>query len=122
MDIKDTSKTKGTLKVSEEVLATVASVAAKEVSGVAELGIAPSIKGIVNKKSPLASIMIKMIMGAATIDVYVVLEYGAKIPQVGNEIQDNVKSAVQNMCNVVVDKVNVFVCGVVKKAEETDEQ
>lgn len=43
------------------------------------------------------------------LDVYVVIKYGAKIPQVAWEIQENVKNEVETMTDRKVSAVNIHV-------------
>ena len=45
-----------------------------------------------------------------------------KIPQLSEQIQENVKSAVQNMTCITVSKVNVIVNGVVQETSASVEE
>ncbi|MFQ9872179.1 MAG: Asp23/Gls24 family envelope stress response protein [Oscillospiraceae bacterium] len=95
----------GSLKISEEVLATIASFAAKEVSGVASMALSnpASIKNFLVKSSPSSkSVKIELNDDVAVIDVYVNLKYGAKIPETSEAIQTSVKESVQNMTGITV--------------------
>ena len=106
----------GSLKISEEVISTIAGMTAGEINGVAGLSLRPNsdIRGILhNRKSVSKAIRLEMKDGEATIDVYVNLYLGVKIPDVASEIQSRVKDAVQNMTGIMVSKVNVHVAGVV---------
>ena len=104
----------GSLKISEDVLATIAKFAATEVEGVASL--APfsttPIKGLVNP-SKGKSIRIELNDDIAVIDLNVYLKFVAKVPQVAEAIQSSVKESVQNMTGITVSKVNVVVTGIV---------
>ncbi len=107
------NQTVGSLKISEDVVATIAGLAAKEVQGVASLANAPAnIKGLILKNTVSKSIKIELNDDVAVIGVYVNLTYGAKIPEVSEKIQTNVKSAVQSMTGITVSKVNVFIVGI----------
>ncbi|MCI8655089.1 MAG: Asp23/Gls24 family envelope stress response protein, partial [Clostridia bacterium] len=48
----------------------------------------------------------------AKIDVNIIVEYGARIPDVAFEIQNRVKKAVEGMAGLKVSEVNVHVQGV----------
>ncbi len=50
-----------------------------------------------------------------SIDVYVLLEYGVKIPDVAWNIQEAVKKAVENIAKLTVKAVNIHVQGVTHK-------
>ena len=60
------------------------------------------------------------------IDVNIIVEYGARIPDVAFEIQTRVKKSVETMTGLKVSEVNVHVQGVhaitEKDQEETDSQ
>ena len=47
-----------------------------------------------------------------TIDVYIIVAYGVKIPGVAWDIQENVKKEVEAMTEAVVKAVNIHVQGV----------
>lgn len=109
----------GSLKISEEVISTIAGMAASEINGVAGLSLRPNpdLKGFFSsrhtQKNVSKAIRLEVKDGDATIDVYVNLYMGTKIPDVAAEIQSRVKDAVQNMTGITVSKVNVHVAGVV---------
>jgi uncharacterized alkaline shock family protein YloU len=110
----------GRLKISDEVLATIAGIAASEVKGVAGLSsrTGPEIKGILqSKKGPGKAIRLEIKDGEANFEVFVNLYMGAKIPDVAAEIQSRVKESVQNMTGITVSKVNVHVSSVVIEKE-----
>ena len=103
----------GNLKISQEVIATIAGVAAREIEGVFGMAQAPgNLKKLIAKSPSSRSVNITMNDDIAVIDVYVTLRYGAKIPEVSQSIQTSVKEAVQTMTGIVVSRVNVFVAGI----------
>jgi uncharacterized alkaline shock family protein YloU len=105
----------GSLKISEEVLSTIAGLAASEVNGVSGLTSCPNtdFRGLFHsKKGASKAIHIEIKDGEAALDVYVNLYLGMKIPDVASEIQTRVKDAVQTMTSITVSKVNVHVVGV----------
>lgn len=103
----------GNLKISEEVLETIAKLATMEILGVEGLK-APSLSlpdMLVRGRSKNA-ISIDLNGDVAEISVSVVIRYGYRITDIAESIQDSVKSAVQNMTGIAVSKVNVIVAGV----------
>ncbi|MEF9852486.1 MAG: Asp23/Gls24 family envelope stress response protein [Hydrogenoanaerobacterium sp.] len=113
MEQKPLRETLGSLKISQEVIATIASAAAKEISGVAGMALCPAnIKTFLAKSPSAKSINITITDDIAVIDVYVILKQGAKIPTVSENIQKSVKDAIQTMTGIVVSRVNVFVSGI----------
>lgn len=116
----------GNLKISEDVISTIAGVATSEIKGVSGLSSHPSLndkkrKVLIGKKSLNKSIRLEMKDGEATIDIFVNLYMGARIPETASEIQARVKDAVQNMTGISVSKVNVHIAGVVISQGEAGE-
>ena len=107
-DVKQAVASK--LKVSDDVIITVARLAALEVKGVASLG------GEVNKKSTIkrnGPIKVSMMGDVAAIDMKIIIKSGEKACAVAQEVQTAVKENVQNMTGVPVARVNVTISGVV---------
>ena len=104
----------GNLKISEEVVASIASIATKEAEGVAELSVAPAnIKGIFKSKPIKSAVVVDLNDTVAVIDVYLKIKYGAKVQNVAAEVQRKVKDSVQNMTSIAVSRVNVHISGIV---------
>ncbi|AVQ95865.1 Asp23/Gls24 family envelope stress response protein [Ethanoligenens harbinense] len=105
----------GSLKISEDVIATIAGTAAADVKGIAGLSLRPfsDIKGIMRHKPAGHAIRMEMHDGEAVLDISVNLYLGAHIPEVATELQTRVKDAVQTMTGISVSKVHVHVAGVV---------
>ena len=115
------------IKIASDVIAVVAGVAVSEVNGVYGMagGFAGGITEVLKGKKNLAKgIKVDSENGKAKIDVNIIVEYGARIPDVAFEIQNRVKTAVENMTGLKVEEVNVHVQGVntEKVTEETQEQ
>ena len=59
---------------------------------------------------------------SAAIDLYVVVEYGVRIPDVALKVQENVKRAVQSMTGLDVSAINIHVQNVmISKTEESND-
>ena len=52
------------------------------------------------------------------IDLYIVVEYGIKIPELAWTIQENVKNRVETMTGLTVSKVNIHIEGISFEKEE----
>lgn len=107
-DVKKSTSSK--LRISEDVIITVARLAALDVKGVAGLG------GEVNKMSKLrrnGPIIVSVIGDVAALDIKIKVRNGVKATAVAEEVQTVVKENVQNMTGVTVARVNVTVSGVV---------
>lgn len=100
---------KSRIKISNDVIITIARLAALDVKGVAGLS------GEVNSMSKLRKngpISIGMIGDVVSIGVRIIVKNGEKACTVAQEVQDAVKENVQNMTGLAVAQVNVTVSGV----------
>lgn len=109
------SNEKGSVIISEDVLASIATNAAKDVDGVSSFSNRPvdvvsTIKsGSLKVMSP---VRIHQNGDDITINIYLNLEPNKKIRTVAQSVQSGVKEAVQNMTGRLVSKVNVIVAGI----------
>ena len=115
------------IEISDDVVAVISGMAASEVSGVAEMagGFAGGISEVLSGKKNLAKgIKVEILDNKETrIDVNIIVEYGARIPDVAFEIQKRVKKSVENMTGLKVVEVNVHVQGVsMSQLEERAEE
>ncbi len=115
-----------TIKISNEAVATYAGIAVSEVSGVYGMsgGFAGITEALSGKKNLAKGIKVDVDEKSAKIDVNIIVEYGARIPDVAFEIQTGVKKSVENMTGLKVLEVNVHVQGVhaITEKETTEEQ
>jgi uncharacterized alkaline shock family protein YloU len=121
-------ETINTVKISNDAVATYAGIAISEVPGV--YGMSGTLAGITEaisgKKSYTKGVKVDINEKTAKIDVSIIVEYGARIPDVAFEIQTKVKKSVETMTGLKVSEVNVNVQGVhaitEKEEEKTDEE
>lgn len=103
------------IKISNDVVASIAGVAVSEVQGVYSMagGIAGGISEVLSGKKNLSK-GIKVEVGErdTKIDVNIIVEYGVRIPDVAFEIQGRVKKAVETMTGLKVSEVNIHVQGI----------
>ena len=103
------------IQISNDVIAVIAGVAVSEVQGVAGMsgGFAGGISEVLSGKKNLAKgIKVDKEENKVKIDVNIIVEYGTRIPDVAFEIQNRVKTSVENMTGLKVEEVNVHVQGV----------
>ncbi|MDD3725903.1 MAG: Asp23/Gls24 family envelope stress response protein [Candidatus Ratteibacteria bacterium] len=103
----------GNVKVDNEVLASIAAIAARKVPGVHR--ISTSIVGdIVQwlRKSP--DVGIKIIIGEdeVSFELRVVIDYGVNIPEVTYQIQKAIKEEVERISGLKVGNVDVVIHGI----------
>ena len=100
--------------VSEDVIAKIAGVAAREVSGVADLVAIPAdIKAIVKRGREAKAVRVSSMDSAMTIDIAIAVSSDVKLNEVCLHVQTAVKNAVQSMVGRPVARVNVIVDDVV---------
>lgn len=113
---------KSNLKINEEVVAKIASMAALEIEGVDSMANkAPmAIKNILNKTAASKAVKIGVVDGSVSIDVYICVLQSANVKSVCESVQLNVKEKVQNMTGNAITKVNVHVADLKAEDEEAE--
>ena len=112
------------IKISEEVVAQIAGKAASEVSGVAGMsgglvgGLSEMLGG---KKNFSKGVKVQVGEKETTIDLFIIVEYGARIPDIAWEIQNKVKTVVESMTGLKVVDINIHVQGLNLPKEEKKE-
>ena len=102
----------GNLKISRDVIATIARYATMEIDGVDSLPtFATNLKGLLRRQSP-KPISIDLSDDVAVIGIQVNIKAGVNIPAVAEKIQAAVKEAVQNMTGIAVSRVNINIAGI----------
>ncbi len=113
----------GSIRIADEVVRIIAGLAATEVPGVAGMsgGIVGGITEMLGRKNLSKGVKVDVGEKEAAIDIFVVIEYGSKIPEVASQIQQKVKKAVQEMTGLNVVEVNVNIQGVTFSGTEVKE-
>lgn len=114
MNMNDVSKkVEKSLHISQDVIAQIVTNSVNEIEGV--YGIATVMKTprqLWFRQENFGNIRIGLVDDVLSVSIGIILCRGAKAVSVAEEIQDKVKSAVQNMLGLTVAKVNVTICGV----------
>ena len=113
------------IQISDDVVSVTAGMAAAEVPGVSEMagGFAGGISEVLSgKKNMSKGIKVDVQEKNTKIDVNIIVEYGARIPDVAFEIQKRVKKSVESMTGLTVTEVNVHVQGVNTNLEKKEEK
>lgn len=113
----------GTIRIASEVVKIIAGLAASEVKGVAGMsgGMVEGFAELLKKKSLAKGVKVEVGEKQCAIDLFVVIEYGTKIPEIAYQVQENVKRAVESMTGLDVVEVNVHIQGVELRSEEINE-
>ncbi|MEW5785646.1 MAG: Asp23/Gls24 family envelope stress response protein [Bacillota bacterium] len=104
----------GAIKISDDVVSVIAGLAATEVEGVAAMsgGIAGGIAEVLGRRNLSKGVKVEVGTEEAKVDIFIIVQYGVRIPDVAWEIQENVKKAIERMAGLHVLQVNVHVQGV----------
>lgn len=104
----------GTIKITEEVVAIIAGIAAMEVPGVAGMsgGFAGEIVEMLGRKNLSKGVKVEVGEKEAAVDLYIIIEYGCRIPDVAWDIQERVKKSIETMTGLSVVEVNIHIQGV----------
>lgn len=113
----------GRVNIADEVISVIAALAVSEVKGIA--GMAGSFSGglseLLGKKNISKGVKLTVNDKEVSLDLSVIAEYGAKIPDVAWQLQEKVKNEVEAMTGMTVVAVNVSVDGInVPKDEKED--
>ena len=126
-DVKSTEG--GRIIFADEVVATIAALAAADVKGVYGMsgGVADGITEILGKKNITKGVKVEVGAEEAAVDLSVLVQYGFRIQEVCQNIQSAVKNAIETMTGLKVVEVNVFVQAVTfeqpdQKAEKKKEK
>lgn len=114
----------GSIKISDDVVATIAGLAALDTPGIAAMsgGISEGLAKKLSGRNVQKGVSVEVGQLEAAVDLRVIVNYGSKIHEVCRDLQINVKDAIINMTGLSVVEVNVKVEGVAFKEEEMEEQ
>ena len=107
-------ETYGSVRIADEVVSIIASLAASEVKGVYSMvgSLGGGLAEMVGKRDLSKGVKASVGDKETAVDLCLVLDYGVKIPDVAAKVQKNVKKALENMTGLDVVQVNIHVQGV----------
>jgi len=113
----------GLIRISDDVVATIAGLAALETPGIAAMsgGISEGLAKRLSGKNVQKGVTVEVGQVEAAIDLRIIVKYGIPIHEVCRSLQMNVRESVENMTGLHVVEVNVKVEGVAFKEDELPE-
>ena len=104
----------GSVRIADEVVSIIAGMAATEVDGIAGMsgGLVGGIAEILGKKNLAKGVKVEVGETEAAVDLYIIVKFGVRIPDVALNVQEKVKNAIESMTGLSVVEVNVHVQGV----------
>ncbi len=110
------------VRISDDVVATIAAIAAGEIDGVG--GMCGSRAGDIieklGKKNSAKGVKVEVENGNVKINMNLLASYGYKIQTVCEEVQAAVKSSVEGMTGLHVSEVSIVVQGIVSAGKEEE--
>ena len=110
----ETSSEIGEVKIADDVVATIAGLAATEVEGVASMqgNLTNEIVGKLGVRNLSKGVKIELMEGMVHAELSVMMKYGYSIPKTCRMIQERVKNEIENMTGLGVESVNIRIVGV----------
>ena len=104
----------GTVKIADDVVASIAGIAATEVEGVVSMAgnIGNELKSKMGVKNLAKGVKVEVIDKSVKADIALIVEYGYSIPAISQKVQEKVKSTIENMTGLTVTDVNIRIAGV----------
>jgi uncharacterized alkaline shock family protein YloU len=104
----------GLIRIHENVIASVASIAAVETPGVKSVdkSLRARVVEILGRKGNLG---VNVKIGRSqevSIEIPLIIKYGFNIPEVAGMVQDSVRQALEKMTNLLIKDINVNVTGI----------
>jgi uncharacterized alkaline shock family protein YloU len=106
----------GKITISEDVIATVAGMAAMDCYGLVGMASRKQVKDTVTellgRDNPGRGVEIRIVDGEILIDLYIIVSYGTRISEVAQNVMDKVKYTFESMLGLTIEQVNIIVQGV----------
>lgn len=104
----------GQVKISNDVIATIAGLAALEVDGV------ETTSTFTDKLLKNNGVKIQIEDEDVNLDVMIMIDFGISIQDTAFKVQENVKNTVETMTGLKVSQVNIHIQGISFKKEKTE--
>ncbi len=109
----------GEVQIADEVVGTIAALAAMEVEGVASMAgsLTNELAGRLGVRNLNKGVKVEISGKSVFVDMAIHILYGSSIPKVSCQVQEKVMSAIENMTGLKVEEVNIRVAGVVMEGK-----
>ena len=104
----------GVVRIADDVVAMIASLATTEVEGVNAMAgnITNELMSKVGVKKLTKGVRVEVLDNNVTVDLAVTMDYGYNIPATCQQVQAKVKAAVENMTGLSCTDVNIRIAGI----------
>lgn len=104
----------GTVRITDDVVAVIAGLAATEVDGISAMAgnISNELMSKVGVKNLAKGVRVEILGQSVKVALSLIIDYGVNIPTTCGKVQDKVKTTIENMTGLDVTNVNVRIAGV----------
>jgi len=106
---------KGEIKINEDVIATIVAMALAEIRGIRPATGGSFIEELAEKlgKKPMPrGVKVELEGDEVSVDLFLTVEYGMRIPSLVWEVQEKIKNTVEEMTGYKVKEINVTIQGI----------
>jgi len=114
----------GRITIAEDVIASIARIAAEKVDGIAQSsgGSSGGLRSIFGGEDIAPNIKTELADDTARLELRIAVEYGYPVHEVAQGVQKNVQSDIEKMAGVTVSSIDVYVKKVVPPHTHTAEE
>lgn len=115
LDRSPEAQVESSIRIADDVVGVIAGIAAVEVDGVAGMsgGFAAEVgERMTGKKNLSKGVKVQVGEKEVAIDLYIVVDFGVRIPEVATKVQESVKRAVESMTGLECVEINIHIQGV----------
>lgn len=114
----------GKVEIAPEVIEVITGIAASEVEEVSSMrgNFATGVAERLGKKSHSKGVKVDIGDNGITIDLYVVLNYGVKIPDIAQKLQSNIRQSLKSMTALEIEEINIHVVGIQMESSDSDNE
>jgi len=122
LEMSSGSNNLGKIEIAPEVIEVIAGIAASEVEGVSAMrgNFAAGVVEKLGKKNHGKGVKVDLTENGIKVDVFCMMKFGVSIPNVAQQVQDNIRQALKNMTAIDLDEVNIHIVGIQFDTQKTD--
>jgi uncharacterized alkaline shock family protein YloU len=120
------NRKEGTTTISDQVVAKIAGIAAREVEGVHELtgtGFTGAVSGLANKVAGADAhdygVKVQVGQQETIVNLAMIVDYGASIPNVARAVRQSISEQLQVMTGLIAREINIAVTDIAFPEQET---
>ncbi|MDC0701236.1 Asp23/Gls24 family envelope stress response protein [Priestia sp. AB] len=122
LEMEEHPNSLGKVEIAPEVIEVIAGIAASEVEGVSAMrgNFAAGVVEKLGKKNHGKGVKVDLTENGIKVDVFCMMKFGVSIPNVAQQVQDNIRQALKNMTAIDLDEVNIHIVGIQFDTQKTN--